>query len=335
MTSAAEFDSSGFSAVDKFFGDDAVNKDDQEKSKTSFPSSAAGNHSRGKRRGGVGATTTGQSSNRSSDVLGQQVLKVGRKRFRSGDHQGDDENGEDRYDNRHALDDDLDDEDGLDTGRTGIVKKSAPKKSKLATTDASHLQPPVTTNKKRKLGKRERSRVQQQQQQQQQQNQDLSQKGVATEVAPTSTNTVGDPFVVNITTDTTANTNKNPTKRKRRKVRSKQKNIRKDTRALNERPAHLIPGTSNYQGRPLTQATREKLHLPPSGKKNHVSHAGSRNKTACHRHQEQPTTAAAKDATTNNESPDDLFVIDRAPTSRAGDDVGVKFAIDEYMVEEK
>ena len=53
-------------------------------------------------------------------------------------------------------------------------------------------------------------------------------------------------------------------KPKRRKVRSKQKNIRKDTRGMHEKPKHLRVGASNYQGRPLTDETRAKLNLAPS-----------------------------------------------------------------------
>jgi len=53
--------------------------------------------------------------------------------------------------------------------------------------------------------------------------------------------------------------NKNNNKRKRKKIRSRQKNIRKDTRAANDKPSHLVLGRSDYAGRPLTKATREIL----------------------------------------------------------------------------
>ncbi|KAL7528411.1 hypothetical protein ACHAXR_002435 [Thalassiosira sp. AJA248-18] len=61
----------------------------------------------------------------------------------------------------------------------------------------------------------------------------------------------------------TTNTNTSNNKRKyRKKVRSRQKNIRKDNRAANNKlPPHLIPGRSEYIGRPLTMETRKKLGL--------------------------------------------------------------------------
>jgi hypothetical protein len=54
--------------------------------------------------------------------------------------------------------------------------------------------------------------------------------------------------------------NNNSTKKRyKKKVRSRQKNIRKDHRAESDRPQHLIvPGGG---GRPLTQATKQKLGL--------------------------------------------------------------------------
>ena len=53
--------------------------------------------------------------------------------------------------------------------------------------------------------------------------------------------------------------NNSTKKRYKKKVRSRQKNIRKDHRAESDRPQHLIvPGGG---GRPLTQATKQKLGL--------------------------------------------------------------------------
>jgi hypothetical protein len=49
-------------------------------------------------------------------------------------------------------------------------------------------------------------------------------------------------------------------KRKRPKIRSKQKNVVKDTRPT--KPLHLQAGHKDYQGRPLTVATKTKLNLP-------------------------------------------------------------------------
>ena len=97
----------------------------------------------------------------------------------------------------------------------------------------------------------------------------------------------------NIDSDGGANKKRKP---KRRKVRSKQKNIRKDTRGMHEKPKHLRVGASNYQGRPLTDETRAKLNLAPS-------------KT-----QTRP-----------------LFVIDRAPTPRMEE--GVALGVEDLLAE--
>ena len=57
-------------------------------------------------------------------------------------------------------------------------------------------------------------------------------------------------------------------RKRRRKVRSRQKNIRKDTRPVQERPKHLILGAKFYEGLPITPETRHKLGLEPAQKKN-------------------------------------------------------------------
>eukprot|EP01039_Chlorochromonas_danica_P001170 gene1170-1277_t len=53
-------------------------------------------------------------------------------------------------------------------------------------------------------------------------------------------------------------------KRKRVKTRSKQKNIRRDNRPESAKPVHLLPGSKEYKGRPLTPETKAILHLPPT-----------------------------------------------------------------------
>ena len=59
--------------------------------------------------------------------------------------------------------------------------------------------------------------------------------------------------------DSSGINNNSTKKRYKKKVRSRQKNIRKDHRAESDRPQHLIvPGGG---GRPLTQATKQKLGL--------------------------------------------------------------------------
>lgn len=47
--------------------------------------------------------------------------------------------------------------------------------------------------------------------------------------------------------------------RKRTKTRSKQKNIRRDNRAAENKPAHLHVGNKEYAGRPLTEQTKSLL----------------------------------------------------------------------------
>lgn len=49
---------------------------------------------------------------------------------------------------------------------------------------------------------------------------------------------------------------------KRKKKRSRQKNIRKDKRPLDQRPAHLRVGDPEFSGRTLTSETRKVLGLP-------------------------------------------------------------------------
>eukprot|EP00533_Pseudo-nitzschia_delicatissima_P001419 CAMPEP_0116089654 /NCGR_PEP_ID=MMETSP0327-20121206/6537_1 /TAXON_ID=44447 /ORGANISM="Pseudo-nitzschia delicatissima, Strain B596" /LENGTH=312 /DNA_ID=CAMNT_0003580853 /DNA_START=108 /DNA_END=1046 /DNA_ORIENTATION=- len=273
---AAEFDSSGFSAVDKFFGGGGTEREESKKVTT-----AAGN--RGKRRGGVGASTkSSDTKTLSSDLLAKQVLTVGRKRSR-------DDHNEDEYD---GVDDHgVHDADEADGGRTSI----APKKTSSKTLGDK----PQTSKPSKKLGRKERER----------------QKQAA--IAGGDANKEDPPPSSNTKTTETAegadvvNHNNDPShpkpKKKRRKVRSRQKNIRKDNRSADEKPAHLIPGNRNYKGRPMTQATREKLNLPP------------------------PVRKPFRSKWNNDEKADDsLFVIDRDPDS-AGDDPGVKLAIDELM----
>eukprot|EP01041_Mallomonas_annulata_P004503 gene4503-8955_t len=56
----------------------------------------------------------------------------------------------------------------------------------------------------------------------------------------------------------TTNDEADTTTFKKKKKRSKQKNIRKDTRTMDQKPEHLRPG-ENFRGRPLTQETLHKL----------------------------------------------------------------------------
>ena len=63
--------------------------------------------------------------------------------------------------------------------------------------------------------------------------------------------------------------------KKRKKVRSRQKNIRKDHRTESDKPSHLIVGTNEYCGRPMTKETRQKLGIQSVAKKNEKTRAAN------------------------------------------------------------
>jgi len=282
----AEFDSSGFSAIDKFFGANTEKAVDQ-KSSNGLPTAG----SRGKRRGGVGVRSDGKDSHTktlSSDLLAKQVLRVGKKRHNDNSNDDADEG----FDADSIDDHGIHDTDA-DGGRTSITK------SKAAISKGSSGKDKESKAKK-KLGKKERERQKHVVQKETVEANAKQEHQSSSTVIAASTNDKTD--------DGSHHANDKPqrTKRKRKKVRSRQKNIRKDNRSVDEKPDYLIPGSENYQGRPMTPATREKLNLPPRKKKQ--------------------KSEFRKNIDTNSS----LFVIDRNPDS-AGDDVGVKLAIDEFM----
>ena len=321
---AAEFDVSGFSAVDKFFGNDET------KNKSTISSSSATKEghvvgSKGKRRrGGVGTSTDVDDASKkllSSDALSKKILNVGRKRRSREDNVDDDEEDEDYIDGGdHGVNDD--DDEMIDGGRTNIVEKSTlSKKGKSVAGSSDKLTNDQgivgSKNPKKKLGKKERQR----QKQQEETSAAATQVEVFEPVAENSAHEQDDETRDSAAEDTKDsaglithnNTEKYPgAKKKRKKVRSRQKNIYKDNRTKDEKPAHLTRGNPNYQGRPMTEATREKLNLPPPTKKIRPSYNNS----------------------SKNQDGNTLFVIDRSPDSPVGgggDDVGVKLAIDDFM----
>jgi hypothetical protein len=293
----AEFDSSGFSAVAKFFGNDA-----SEETPTGAKRSTASNNAsiRGKRRGGVGASTESSSKQLSSGLLSKKVLTVGRKRNRENDDVD-----EEAYEGTGLDDHGIDGgDDEVDGGRTSIVKKKtvASKKADPA---------PAGNNKiKKKLGKKERQR--------QKEMEDTAAMDVFEPAPEGKDRSAGDDGKTkdasgNETAVAHPSNGESGTKpkKKRKKVRSRQKNIRKDNRSSDKKPAHLIPGSRNYQGRPMTQETRDKLNLPPPNK--------SKNRN---RNFSKPQTDGGSD---------DLFVIDRNPDTGGDDDLGVQLAIDGFL----
>ena len=129
----AEFDTSGFSAIDDFFGKDSAPNDSEP------PSSQVSSKSlKGKvRRQGVGSS----KSRADTDILAKRILTVGKKR-RRGDIDDEDVGSD-------AGKDDVDDEE--DVGRTGIT----PQEKSLQQDSV----PPKEVAPKKKLGKKERKRL--------------------------------------------------------------------------------------------------------------------------------------------------------------------------------
>ncbi|KAG7374250.1 hypothetical protein IV203_013345 [Nitzschia inconspicua] len=282
----AEFDSKGFAAVDKFFGRQDDERDDPILSKSSLSLLT----DRGQRRGGVGAVTSNKKFATSPQL--EQVLKVGRKKRL-----------------RQELEDDLslkpDEDDGddeMDLGRTAIAKDT---QTKTPPVQASH---PPSSKKSKKKGKKERQKM----------NQQIFEETHVADPLPeiemddrdASKNELDEA----VTNPAAAKNSNN--KRKRRKVRSRQKNIRKDTRPMADKPAHLIPGNPNYQGRPMTQATREKLKHPVStGKKT----LDNKNRSSNNGKRMKAESSKGPETLPKNEGSEELFVIDRS----SADDVGV------------
>merc|ERR1712238_7848 len=260
-----------------------------------------------RRRGGTGRSNDSDSSKLlSSNILSKQILNVGRKRSRE-------ENvDDDGVNNDHGVDDDHDDDEEMNGGRTNIVGVLSLEENKSGSPtiliNGDLIGNHTKKSTKKKLGKKER-----QQQRQKEEETTTPTKNSAQlekiQISPEDT-----ALKISISSDvgkTGKTTSNKPSKRKRRKVRSRQKNIRKDNRSVDDKPAHLIPGNNDYQGRPITQATREKLNLPPPSKRFRCMNNDSNNNS--------------------NKHQDSLFVIDRNPSSTGGDDVGVNLAIDEFM----
>ena len=271
----AEFDSSRFTAVDRFFGN-AERPTDKKLTESSTEDI------KGRRREGVGANAknyNGALNRQKQSLLTREVLRVGMKRYRDSPTD---------VPTRECDGDDFDIHDShganeMNDGRTSLDTNEKKKIEKYV----------ETTKQKKKLGKKERRRQQQGASVEADANKEHQR---ASEISITDTDKINDTMQIGPT--------KNNGKRKRRKIRSRQKNIRKDNRSVVEKPSHLIPGSNNYQGRPMTQATREKLGLRKTG--------DSR----------RSTNVTAYDFSS--------FVIDRGQDC-SKDDVGVKLAVDEFL----
>lgn len=357
----AEFDTSRFSAVDHFFGEDGGG-DGRPRSRETPAGTANtndGNGVRGKRRGGVGAEPPPSSSSSSlrASVLNDRVLKVGRKkRSRNGGEDDDDDEDMDIEDSLRDDDDDDDNDDNdLAGGRTAITEKAVAGRR-------SHTEKKgdIAKNSVRKPGKKERQR------EKETAPTDSDIEGIETKaenLVPADrslTDSAGKSLSLSAQShgnDDEAGENdrgaaegpSSSQRRKRRKVRSRQKNIRKDTRSVRDKPAHLIPGTPLYHGRPLTQATRDRISRPvpsslvtPSsslqsggrgtadGTGRHNNNTARTGRGRINQHAAQSPTTATKTAPSRPLStPEAGFIIDREPGSSTADDVGVKLASDE------
>lgn len=237
-----EFDDQAFSAIDKFFGDGEATADD---SKTSNNAAVRAHHvqhlSRKDHRCGVGAAQTKTSP---SDLnLQKRILQVGRKRGLQQQSEEDEIN--------HSDSDSANQEDE-EQGRTSISESLKKKDSNVAKFDQA-----PTLGKKKKKRKTNKKPDQE----------STDTPGVVAEVNEEepidSLGLVIDREGVDPET-LQENCEKPPTveqPRRRKKIRSRQKNIVKDKRE--KKPEHLIPGSKNYSGRPITLETRQKLGLPP------------------------------------------------------------------------
>ena len=278
---AAEFDSSKFSAIENFFGNETKQSSVKKLTRSSTADSNVG------RRVGVGIGGNNKNRNtyanyQSPNLSARQVLSVGRKRSR---------------DNFDEVTSKEYDSNGFDIHGSHDADEMFGGRTSLETNHKKELENRVEVSKqKKKLGKKERKR---------------QNHGASVERPKVDPNKEHQP---SCEISLTENNTDNPTtrtklrtkngKRKRRKVRSRQKNIRKDNRSVDEKPSHLIPGNSNYQGRPMTKATHKKLNLPQSRER------CKSNKIKAH----GPS----------------LFVIDRGQ-DYSEEGVGAKLAIDEFM----
>jgi hypothetical protein len=257
----AEFDSAGFSAVNEFFNESSENRGKEkqvaEKVLHQNPTS---------KRQGVGLIKSPAAQNRKEQLI-KRVLKVGTKRIR-------DDLEEELL--HEVVQEGNDDDDEEEAGRTGIAHKERPAVvDTVGRTGIAHKERPVvpvvgdTVHKKssKKLGKKEREKSKKVDDDENKNEGGDSKIHISSSQELDATNEEE--------TADNGNNDDDGSKRnvkKRRKVRSKQKNIRKDTRSVQEKPKHLVPGRLIYEGRPMTAETRSKLSLPPSKLKTHHQH---------------------------------------------------------------
>jgi hypothetical protein len=229
-----EFNTKALSVVDKFFGDDLKHQQTNQSSVEAHGRPPT----RKEHRLGVGVPSQQANKETSGLDFGKRILQVGKKRGLQQQAEDDEVN--------EKSDHDSDEEEDL--GRTSIVETTLKKQK----TTAPSNEP--LTSKKRKQKKTKNDK--------------------ASKVADTdsqddlvNTNDMSSNDALGLVIDRTgidlesvAAESAKPNLRKRKKVRSRQKNIYKDKRE--HKPEHLIPGSKNYKGKPITPETRKKLNLP-------------------------------------------------------------------------
>jgi len=216
------------------------------------------------------------------DSAKKQILSIGKKRQRLHDEDDAIEDGSDGYNSSS------DEEEGRTSAvrekkKRPIIQPSVAAVAKPVASDdvtPDVIEPTPSKKKKKKKGKKERAK---------ENNESAAEPSkVTTTDAPSEIkedakgkDTASAPAVEAADDDPKkSDTTSNPTpKRKRRKVRSRQKNIYKDNRAANDKPDYLVPGKSDYNGRPMTKETRKRLGLAEtttsSSKKGKRSTAGA------------------------------------------------------------
>ena len=313
-TKMTEFNTSGFDVVDKFFGtteDDAAAGGGADATTVKHgggQDSTKNNNRHNRSRGGVGhsKTSSHSSADKANEALRTTLLKVGRKQRSANGTIDDDDHEDNKGDHYHQDDPDE------DFGRTAIASDRSMNNE--------------DNRGKKKLGKKERMKLKKVEEQQK--------NGMTKDTTSTSQREInqgenkhqleGQDSVSGEQQEHNKQHQQVQKKKKRRKVRSRQKNIYKDKRSMDEKPSHLVPGSRDYAGRPMTHATRKRLNLP----ENPQPAATKRSKIGNYQH----STPHSK---IDGDSVDDLFVIDRQPSSSTVgvDDmlVGEKLAVDDLQ----
>lgn len=237
---STEFDNQGFSAVSSFFGGQGV---EEETALNLKPKEKKRN------RLGVGAKSKIEEETLErleSEETKKRILSVGKKRK----HEEDSDN---------SGDDDVIESEEEDEGRTSIKASKKP----VSVVDEIKADIPVKKAKKKKKSKKERMAEKAEKESQDA----IAKPEEENQIPPSKTEEPVQDLAMEISREPDIVEGRGTAverKKKRRKVRSKQKNIKKDNRATNEKPDHLRVGSKTYAGRPMTRETRQFKNLPES-----------------------------------------------------------------------